>query len=129
MQAIIRKTTELDVVSILPLWRELMEFHSAFDSRFRLVDDSFSHGDTYFRAELATPTSLLAVAECNSTIVGYCLASCRQQPAIFEHRAYGFISEFHISSAFRRRGIGGSLFAYTRQWFGEQGISRIELRQ
>jgi ribosomal protein S18 acetylase RimI-like enzyme len=127
MQAIIRKATETDIVSILPLWRELMEFHSDFDSRFQLAADAISQGDAYFRAELTAPTSLLAVAERDSTIVGYCLAFCRQQPPIFKHRAYGFISEFHILPSFRRCGIGSSLFAYVRKWFSEQGISRIEL--
>jgi ribosomal protein S18 acetylase RimI-like enzyme len=127
MQAIIRKAGETDIVSILPLWHELMEFHSAFDSRFRLAADAISQGHSHFRAELTAPTSLLVVAEHDSTIVGYCLASCRQQPPIFERRAYGFISEFHILPSFRRCGIGSSLFAYTQRWFNKQGISRIEL--
>jgi ribosomal protein S18 acetylase RimI-like enzyme len=92
-----------------------------------LAADAISQGDDYFRAELTAPTSLLAIAEHDSTIVGYCLASRRQQPLIFEHQVYGFISEFHVLPSFRRRGIGSSLFTYTRKWFGEQGISRIEL--
>jgi ribosomal protein S18 acetylase RimI-like enzyme len=127
MQAVIRKATESDIVSVLPLWRELMEFHSTFDFRFQVTSDAVSQGDSYFRAELITPTSLLAVADCDSRIVGYCLASCRQQPKVFEHRAYGFISEFHVLPSFRRQGIGSRLFAYARQWFGERSISRIEL--
>jgi len=124
---LIRKAIESDIAAILPLWRELMEFHSDFDSRFKLAADAVSPGKSHLRSELTKPTSFLAVAEHRSGIVGYCLASVHNQPSFFEHRAYGFVSEFHVSHSFRRRGIGRSLFANMTQWFQRNGVSRIEL--
>jgi ribosomal protein S18 acetylase RimI-like enzyme len=127
VRILIRKAIESDIAAILPLWRELMEFHSNFDSRFRLTADVVSPGKSHLRLELTKPTSFLAVAEHDSGIVGYCFASVHNQPSFFEHRAYGFVSEFHVSRSFRRRGIGRSLFAKMKQWFRRKGVSRVEL--
>ena len=127
MQTLVRTATEEDVAAILPLWRELMEFHSSLDSQYRLVADAATQVETHLHAELATPTSILAVAECGSTIVAYCRASVRQQSPIFEQHSHGFISEFHVSPSFRRRGIGRSLFEHVQQWLVEQDIRRVEL--
>jgi GNAT superfamily N-acetyltransferase len=124
---LVRKAIEGDIAAILLLWRELMEFHSDFDSRFRLAADAVSPGKSHLRSELARPTSFLAVAEHCSGIVGYCLASVHRQPSFFEHRAYGFVSEFHVARSFRLRGVGRSLFASMKQWFQRKGVSRIEL--
>ena len=124
---LIRKAVEGDIAAILPLWRELMEFHSDFDAWYRLAADAVSPGKSHLRAELTRPTSFLAVAEHHSGMVGYCLASVHNQPSFFEHRAYGFVSEFHVARSFRRRGIGRSLFASMKQWFHRKGVSRIEL--
>lgn len=124
---LIRKAVAGDIAAILPLWRELMEFHSDFDSRFQLAADSVSPGKSYLRSELAKPSSFLAVAEVGSGIVGYCLASVHRHPSFFEHRAYGFVSDFHVSRSFRRQGIGRSLFASMKGWFQRKGVSRIEL--
>lgn len=127
MQTLVRKANEEDVAAVLPLWRELMEFHSALDARFRLVSDAASQVEAHLRAELTSPTSLLAVAEYDASVAAYCRASVRQQSPIFEHRAHGFISELHVSPAFRRRGIGRSLLQFVRRWFEEQEVARIEL--
>jgi ribosomal protein S18 acetylase RimI-like enzyme len=124
---LIRIAIESDIAAILPLWRELMEFHSDFDSRFRLAADAVSPGKSHLRLELTKPTSFLGVAEHHTGIVGYCLASVHRQPSFFEHRAYGFVSEFHVSDSFRRRGVGRSLFATMKQWFQRKDVSRIEL--
>ena len=124
---LIRKAVAGDIAAVLRLWRELMEFHSNFDSRFRLAADAVSPGKSHLRSELARPTSFLAVAEHRSGVVGYCLASVHNQPSFFEHRAYGFVSEFHVAQSLRRRGIGRSLFAGMKQWFQRNGVSRIEL--
>jgi ribosomal protein S18 acetylase RimI-like enzyme len=126
-RVIIRRAVENDLAAILPLWRELIEFHSDFDSRFRLAADAVSPGKSHLRSELNRPTSFLAVAEHDSGIVGYCLASVHKQPAFFKHRAYGFVSEFHVSQSFRRLGIGTSLFTSMKEWFKEKRVSRIEL--
>jgi ribosomal protein S18 acetylase RimI-like enzyme len=126
-QILIRAAIESDIAAILPLWRELMEFHSDFDSRFRLAAGAASPGKSHLRSELTNPTSFLAVAEHHSGIVGYCLASVHRPPSFFEHRPYGFVSEFHVSDSFRRRGIGRSLFGKMKQWFRRKHVSRIEL--
>jgi ribosomal protein S18 acetylase RimI-like enzyme len=124
---LIRKATDSDIAAILPLWRELMEFHSNFDSRFRLAVDAVSPGKSHLRSELHKSSSFLAVAENRSGLVGYCLGSVHKQPSFFEHRAYGFVSEFHVSHSFRRQGVGQSLFASMRQWFQRKRVSRVEL--
>jgi ribosomal protein S18 acetylase RimI-like enzyme len=124
---LIRRAVESDIPAILPLWRELMEFHSDFDSRFQLAAGAVSPGQSHLRSELTRPTSFLAVAEHHSGMVGYCLASVHHQPSFFEHRVYGFVNEFHVSHSFRRRGIGRSLFASMKRWFRRRGVSRIEL--
>lgn len=124
---LIRRAVDSDIAAILPLWRELLEYHSDFDPRFRLSADAVLPGKSHFRSELTKPTSFLAVAEHGSSIVGYCLASVHNQPSFFEHRAYGFVSEFHVSHSFRRRGIGRSLFGNMKQWFQRNGVSRVEL--
>jgi ribosomal protein S18 acetylase RimI-like enzyme len=126
-RALIRPATESDLPAILALWRELMEFHSGFDSRFQLAAGAVSPEKSHLRSELHKSTSFLAVAEHPSGIAGYCLASVHQQPSFFEHRAYGFVSEFHVSHAFRRQGIGRSLFASMKAWFQRHGVSRVEL--
>lgn len=127
MQTLFREAGSGDIEAVLLLWHEMMEFHANLDPRYRLVSDAAIQVEAHLRLELDEPTSLLAVAEHDSVVVAYCRASIRRKSPIFERRVHGFVSEFHVLRSMRRRGIGRGLFQFVRQWFGEQGISSVEL--
>jgi GNAT superfamily N-acetyltransferase len=72
--------------------------------------------------------SVVALAERDGVPVGFVAGRIRALPAWFGGGAAGFISEVYVNDTERGSGIGRRVLALALEWFGRQGISRVELQ-
>lgn len=125
----IRKAISDDLDAIGSLWQELMDFHKALDPHFTLSADGHVRFQESISNHMKSYTSCVLVAEEDSkAVVGYCLATLAEQPAIFDKRDYGIVSDLAVTMRCRRQGIGARLYRQAEAWFADRGIHRIEVQ-
>jgi GNAT superfamily N-acetyltransferase len=67
-------------------------------------------------------------ASANEEQVGFLACRVRNLPAYFGGFPVGFVSEVYVCETYRRHGVGRKLIDAALDWFGEQGINRVELQ-
>ena len=82
-----------------------------------------------FMAErLGDDTTLLCLALAGAEAVGYGLAfDVAQHPFMPEWQRSGYITQFFVAPAHRRRGVGDMLLGAIDDWFASRGITRVLL--
>jgi len=123
----VRRATRDDVPAIVELWKEFMDFHADRDPIFTRAVDGHQRFAEFITEEISADESVVHVAVQGERLVGYCLAKLARRPAVFRDRWYGSISDLAVTERLRRRGLGQLLLAATREWFVQQGVTRIEL--
>ena len=124
----IRRAEPEDIPSVVRLWEEFMDFHSARDGRLRRAPDATRVFAAFLEDRLRNPGTAVWVAELERTRVGYALAVLAEAPPVFLDRRHGQIHDLAVTARFRRQGIGAALLATALAWFREQGVTRVELR-
>jgi ribosomal protein S18 acetylase RimI-like enzyme len=124
----IRRAEARDVPSVVGLWEEFMDFHSARDWRLRRAPDANQAFAAFLEARLRDPGAAVWVAELEQTRVGYALVALSEAPPVFLDRRHGQIYDLAVTARFRRQGIGEALLATAIAWFRERGVTRVELR-
>jgi len=104
-----------------------MAVHAHIDPRFPLTADAQQRFKSYLNEVFADDNAFLYVAECGSSLVGYCLARIRQHPAVFTKQTYGYINDLMVKASHRRRGIGQGLFHATATAIRARGVLDIEV--
>ncbi len=124
----VRQATEIDVPDILPLWKEMMAFHAALDSRFRPAPGGDAHWAKAISAWMQDEDNCVLVAEVEGRIVGYIVGMMREHPPVLLPPCYGFVSDICVAPEWRQQGVGKRMFAALKEWFRRQGADHIELR-
>ena len=131
MDLLVRLATEDDLAAMLTLWREMMDFHAQWDSRFR--PGSFPAAEeawaNYVREDIwGNDRWCVLVAEADNQIVGQILGVLRDPPPVFEPKTYGYITDIVVHPDVRQKGVGKALFKTLEAWFRERGVSHLELQ-
>lgn len=117
-----------DIPAILEIWKELMDFHVPFDSRYTLSDGAEeSMGENLARLIVAEDALVIMAVE-NTKPLGFGIARIRNYPPVFIKQTHGSIEDLAVSSEHRRKGIGELMLKEMLDWFRSQGIDRVELR-
>lgn len=117
-----------DIPSILEIWKELMDFHVPFDSRYTLSDGAEeSMGENLARLIVAEDALVIVGGE-NTKVLGFGIAKIDKYPPVFVKQICGSIADLAVSSGHRRKGIGELMLKEMLDWFQSQGIDRVELR-
>jgi ribosomal protein S18 acetylase RimI-like enzyme len=126
---IIREATKEDVPRILPVWRELMEFHTRLDSYWTLCEGAEEQFLKHLSEGLEKEDAVIFVAHDKDRIIAYCRCSIKQRPPVFEtQRQYGAFAELAVLPMYRRNGIGKRMVEHAVEWFRDQGLSRMEVQ-
>jgi ribosomal protein S18 acetylase RimI-like enzyme len=128
MSLMIREAVKEDVPKILPVWREMMEFHAQRDRHYTCSDGAEQALAEFVRDNIAKEEASVFVAENEHGLVGYCQCMLQQYPKVFAIKEYGQIVDMAVSRKYRRQGIGGQLFERMMNWFQSKGLERIEVR-
>src|ERR1700756_3868060 len=93
----IRRAETGDVPSVVGLWEELMDFHSARDRRLRRAADASRVFAAFLEGRLRDPGAAVWMAELERTQVGYCLAVLTEAPPVFRDRRHGQIHDLAVT--------------------------------
>lgn len=128
---VIRTGRQEDLVEVLRLWQQAVEFHTACDPSLAMRCDAEAQESmrTYLQTNLDNPDGRLFVAEVAGVggLVGYLLAQVRTISPLAIPPTCGVISDICVEEQWRRQGIGRELFYAARDWFRERGQTLIRL--
>ncbi|MCE2436232.1 MAG: GNAT family N-acetyltransferase [Candidatus Latescibacteria bacterium] len=117
-----------DIPAILEIWKELMDFHVPFDSRYTLADGAEESMGKNLERLIAAEDALVIMAVENTKPMGFGIARIDKYPPVFVKQTCGTIEDLAVSSGHRRRGIGELVLKEMLDWFQSWGIDRVELR-
>ena len=117
-----------DIPAILEIWKELMDFHVPFDSRYTLSDGAEESMNDHLERLVEAEDTLVIMAVENTKPMGFGIARIRNYPPVFIKQTHGTIEDLAVSSEHRRKGIGELMLNEMLDWFRSLGIDRVELR-
>ena len=124
----IREATKEDVPQVVPVWRELMEFHARRDAYFATCQWAQEAFEKYVLENIEKEDAMVWVAQSDSAIVGYCQSMIVENPPVLHVKRYGNISDLAVLDNYRRQGIGEDFVARAMEWFRSQNLERVEVR-
>ena len=122
------KALKSDIPAILELWKELMDFHVPFDSRYTLSEGAEESMKDHLERLVEAEDALVIMAVENTKPMGFGIARIRNYPPVFIKQTHGTIEDLAVSSEHRRKGIGELMLNEMLDWFRSLGIDRVELR-
>ncbi len=122
------KARKSDIPAILEIWKELMDFHVPFDSRYTLSDDAEESMGKNLARLIAAEDALVIIAVENTKPMGFGIARIDKYPPVFVKQTCGTIEDLAVSSEHRRKGLGELMVKEVLDWFRFRGIDRVELR-
>ena len=125
---LIREATKEDVPNILPVWRELMEFHAERDPYYVTCDGAEEAFAKYVLENIEKDDACVFVTQKNDEIVGYCQCLVVKTPPVFELKQFGNIADTTVLEKYRRNDIGEQMVERAMEWFQSKGLTRIEVR-
>ena len=121
------RATEKHIDGILPIWREMMDYHQQFDEAFLMSDDAENDMKQFLLNTIGDEDALVLVALESSNVVGYTVANIESRPRAFKVTRFGYLMDVSVAQTHRRKGIGSSLANEVISWLKSNNISRIEL--
>jgi ribosomal protein S18 acetylase RimI-like enzyme len=122
----IREANTEDILSIVDLWEEMMNFHIQKSSIYDIKPDARQIYEFYLKKILKSHDSIVLVYEIENKIVGYLMAEESQLPPVYKEDKIGTIIEICITEKHRNKGIGEELVTQIEKWFIAKDIYTIE---
>ena len=122
----IREANTEDILSIVDLWKEMMNFHIQKSSIYEIKPDARQIYEFYLKNILKSQESIVLVYEIKNKIVGYLMAEESQLPHVYKEDKIGTIVEICITEKHRNKGIGEELVTQIEKWFISKDIYTIE---
>ena len=124
---IIREAHRKDVPALALLWKEMMDFHSRYDARFRFAPDAYREIERHLLETVRSRSAQIFVAEAEGRVIGYILGEVHSRRPIYPAGTYGFISDISVTASCRRSGVGRELVRTLVAWFRREKVTAIEL--
>jgi len=128
MKTIVRKATKKDLKDVVRLWIELINYHNHLDKRFwNRAANGPAKFQEWMKQSLTDSKRILLVAELSGNVVGFTHGMLKQSPPPMQPRLGGFVTDFVISKAVRREGLGSKILKKLEAWFIAKGAKEITL--
>jgi len=127
MEVTIRAASRGDVEAILPLWREMMEYHAHLDPRFQPAPRAERLWTEALSRWLKDDDYRILVAEAKGRLVGYIIGTIKSSPPVLLPPRFGFITDICVTPEWRRTGVGRRLYETLQEWFKERGLNIVQL--
>ena len=88
-----RQAIEGDILKMVELWKEFIDFHKARDPFFSRSKEGPENFGKFVLENINKSDATVYVAEANGEIVAYLLASIQDYPPAFEMKRYGLIND------------------------------------
>ena len=125
-KVIYRQAAGKDILQIIELWREFIDFHKVRDSFYSRSKDGPENFGKFILENLHKEDAVVYVAETKGRVVAYMLATIQNYPPAFEITRYGLINDLAVTAKYRRVGIGEHILEMAKNWFEKKAIKRIE---
>jgi ribosomal protein S18 acetylase RimI-like enzyme len=124
----IREAALDDRAAIGRLWQEMMEFHKAYDARFRhMKPDALDIWLQHLDECMADAEHIILVADAGGELSGFAMARPGEDPPVFDVPRHVFVTNFSVTAKWRRRGVGHRLFEAVAEHASERGFDDIRL--
>src|SRR5438445_13826753 len=123
----IRRAKIKDIKEILPVWRQLADFHSELDPAFTPSPQWPREYGAYLRTLISRHDAIAVVARDDLDVVGYAVGRITTLPSFFEHRYRGYIHDVFVKPEHRRRGIGRQLVDELLRWLEPRSVTLVVL--
>jgi ribosomal protein S18 acetylase RimI-like enzyme len=130
MHYTVRQATENDLTQMTRLWREMMDFHSDVEPRFRPLPPPAGEEAwvEHMRKDvLGNESCCVFLAETDEGAVGQMIGLLRDEYAVFEPGQFGYVTDVAVDPAVRRSGVGRALFEALKAWFRERGVTHLRM--
>lgn len=124
----IREARIEDIGQMVCIWDQMMGLHAGLDALFRRCEGAEETFVEFVQKNIADDNKVVAVAECDGRIVGFCQGALEKHPPALEKQAYGQVIDTAVDTKHRRAGAGKAMVRYVCRWFKEKGISRVEVK-
>ncbi len=124
---VVRAANRRDIPFLATLWQEMMDYHRAYDARFRFAPNARREVERHLLDTLRSRAARIMAAEEEGVLVGYIVGEVHARRPIYPEGTYGFISDICVTAGHRRRGIGRALVASVDPWFSSRKVTSIEL--
>jgi ribosomal protein S18 acetylase RimI-like enzyme len=104
----IRRAAKADIPAITDLILRTKRLNNEFDPLFAVVGDARSKAEKYATDAIGSKDRLLLVAADGEKVVGVLRAEMRQR-LFYEPSREGFVTDFYILPAFRRKALGNEI--------------------
>jgi ribosomal protein S18 acetylase RimI-like enzyme len=125
MSLAIRRVSSSDGEDVIALWKEMMDIHSALDSRLSVAPGWRDKVAGSVRRWLRDDHYSLIVAGGGDGVVGFGLGGVVHKTLGPGPSLHGQVAHLCVGSSWRRRGVGRALFWALRDWFAEGGVPSI----
>ncbi len=116
-----------DIPHIVEVWQEFMIMLRRTNPHYWKVKNGRSAFTKYLEDVLAQTEVLVAIAERDKKLIGFCLAHIETLPEWFGSNRIGLIRYLAVSEGNRGRGVGNQITTFVKDWFFSFEIKRIEL--
>lgn len=124
----IREATKEDVPKILPVWREMMDFHAQRDICYNIRENAEKAFSKYLCKNFEKDDACIFIAQNNDNIIGYCQCQIIENPPVLVTEKYGSIAGMAVLEKYRRNGVGEQIVKKVIQWFQSKELKRVEVR-
>jgi ribosomal protein S18 acetylase RimI-like enzyme len=122
----IRPATQHDIGAILPMVKAICAYHESLDAdKFGFLPDVVQRYERWLPQRATEPHSVLLIAEVDTVPAGFLVGEVLDEIPIYRITRYGFIHDFWVEPAFRRRGIGRMLVQDAVERFAAMGIAQV----
>lgn len=123
----VRTATLQDRAPLEALWLTFLEEQAALDDSLTIADDAIERWHNDFSGWVERDRRHIVVAEAGGTLAGFAAAVRWSPPPIFAYAREAYLEDFFVAPAYRRRGIGTTLYQAVREWAASWGAERIRL--
>ena len=124
-ELVVRRAVRADFIAMASLWHEKMLLQQQTDLRYALLPDSQARWTAALEPRLNDARWAIFVAESEAGVIGYIMACLRASPPGLVPEQVGVIEDIAVSIHSQHNGLGRGLLEPVRQWFVEQGITRM----
>jgi ribosomal protein S18 acetylase RimI-like enzyme len=123
----IRQAEAADTDSVVLLWKEMMDVHSAIDERLSVDSDWREIVAGSIKRWLRDRDSCLIVAERAEGVIGFALGGVVNPASGLESYAHGQIAHLCVDARWRRGGVGRQLVGSLGDWLADRHVRSIHL--
>ena len=125
---LIRAASPADVPAVLPMVAKIAALHESWDpQRYDYRDNPTAMYDRWLRARAVDPRSVFLVAERDTKLVAFLIATIEATIPIYRLQEIGFIHDLWVEPEYRNEGIARQMTMLAIEQFREEGVSQLRL--